>query len=58
MSDEQVSDETVERVTLSVPIPDGATPEEKQALIDEAVEKEADRFIDDSVNKMLGGLFK
>ncbi len=39
---------------ITVTIPEGATPEEEQRLIDAAVDREVDGIIDD----LLGGIFK
>ncbi|MFE6736280.1 hypothetical protein [Microbacterium sp. NPDC057650] len=46
------------QVEPKVMIPEGATPEEEQRLIDEAVAKATDRYVDESIDKLRGGFGK
>lgn len=41
------------RRTIKVSIPDGATPEEEERLIDAAVDREVDGIVDDLLDKFL-----
>lgn len=53
-----VTDRHDKRVELRVSIPEGATPEEEERLIDEAVERETDLYVDETLNKLLKGFGK
>ena len=46
------------RIEPRVPIPEGASPEEVQRLIDEEVAQETDGYVDETVGKMLDDFFK
>ena len=53
-----MADRHEKRVKLRVPIPEGATPEEEERLVDQAVERETDQYVDETLKKLLKGFGK